>query len=112
MKIIACGVCGSDVHTATGGWGNKIWPVVPGHGEEDSIPSCRGIADVRNVEIIGHAVKVGSKVTTVKVGDRVGVGAQIYACLECDACKEDNETYCKKLLGKFHRFCPLEYWQC
>lgn len=58
-------------------------------------------ADVGNVEIIGHAVKVGAKVTTVKVGDRVGVGAQIYACLECDACKEDNETYCKKLLGTF-----------
>jgi D-arabinose 1-dehydrogenase-like Zn-dependent alcohol dehydrogenase len=58
----------------------------------------------RRVEIIGHAVKVGSKVTTVKVGDRVGVGAQISACLECDACKEDNETYCKKLLGMFTIF--------
>ncbi|KAK7225466.1 hypothetical protein V2G26_013469 [Clonostachys chloroleuca] len=88
VKIIACGVCGSDVHTATGGWGNKIWPVVPGH------------------EIIGHAVKVGPKVTTVKVGDRVGVGAQIFACLECDACKEDNETYCKKLLDTYASIYP------
>ena len=59
-------------------------------------------------EIIGHAVKVGSKVTTVKVGDRVGVGAQIYACLECNACKEDNETYCKKLLGSATKLPVIE----
>jgi alcohol dehydrogenase (NADP+) len=32
VKIVACGVCGSDVHTATGGWGNKHWPLIPGHG--------------------------------------------------------------------------------
>lgn len=57
-------------------------------------------------EIIGNAVKVGSKVTTVKVGDRVGVGAQISACLECDTCREDNETYCKQQMGKcdLHQF--------
>ncbi|KAI6088874.1 GroES-like protein [Hypoxylon rubiginosum] len=88
VKIIACGVCGSDVHTATGGWGNKNWPLVPGH------------------EIIGHAVKVGPKVTTVKVGDRVGVGAQISACLECNICKEDNETYCKQQLDTYGSIYP------
>ncbi|KAH8714578.1 chaperonin 10-like protein [Ilyonectria robusta] len=88
VKIIACGVCGSDVHTATGGWGNKIWPLVPGH------------------EIIGNAVKVGSKVTTVKVGDRVGVGAQISACLECDTCREDNETYCKQQMDTYGSVYP------
>ncbi|KAJ3466542.1 hypothetical protein MRS44_004106 [Fusarium solani] len=42
VKIVACGVCGSDLHTATGGWGNKNWPIVPGH------------------EIIGHVVKAGN----------------------------------------------------
>ncbi|KFA68918.1 hypothetical protein S40285_05441 [Stachybotrys chlorohalonatus IBT 40285] len=88
VKIIACGVCGSDVHTATGGWGNKNWPLVPGH------------------EIIGHAVKVGSKVTTVKVGDRVGVGAQISACLDCPTCKDDNETYCKEQMDTYGSVYP------
>ncbi|KAH7237199.1 chaperonin 10-like protein [Fusarium solani] len=76
VKIVACGVCGSDLHTATGGWGNKNWPIVPGH------------------EIIGHVVKAGSKVTSVKVGQRVGVGAQIDSCRDCDACKSENENYC------------------
>lgn len=31
VKIIACGVCGSDLHTVPGGWGNKNWPIIPGH---------------------------------------------------------------------------------
>ena len=51
-------------------------------------------------EVIGKAVKVGDKVKTVKVGDRVGVGAQIQACLECKICKSDNENYCPKKVGK------------
>lgn len=77
IRIDACGVCGSDVHTITGGWGDlPDEPLCVGH------------------EVIGKAVKVGSKVTTVKVGDRVGVGAQVGACLECKICKSDNENYC------------------
>ena len=81
IKIIACGVCGSDVHTITGGWGETPLPLCVGH------------------EVIGHAVKVGKGVTTVKVGDRVGVGAQICSCLECAQCKSDNENYCPKQIG-------------
>ncbi|KAI5289223.1 hypothetical protein KEM54_004210 [Ascosphaera aggregata] len=45
-------------------------------------------------EIIGKVLRVGSKVTTVKPGDRVGVGAQIDSCRECRQCKNGNETYC------------------
>lgn len=45
-------------------------------------------------EVIGKAVKVGKDVKTVKVGDRVGVGAQIRSCLDCDNCKADQENYC------------------
>ncbi|KAL9635172.1 MAG: hypothetical protein Q9164_003638 [Protoblastenia rupestris] len=76
IKIEACGVCGSDVHTITGGWGDCPLPICVGH------------------EIVGKAIKVGDKVTTVKVGDRVGVGAQVQACLECKICKADQENYC------------------
>lgn len=50
-------------------------------------------------EVIGKAVKVGSKVKTVKAGDRVGVGAQIWSCMECQNCKNDNENYCPKMVG-------------
>ncbi|KAF8153810.1 chaperonin 10-like protein [Crassisporium funariophilum] len=78
IKIEYCGVCGSDVHSVTGGWGEPILPLIPGH------------------EIVGHVVKVGSKVKEFKVGDRAGVGAQVCSCFECDACKTDNENYCLK----------------
>jgi len=106
VKITCCGVCGSDLHTVTGGWGNKNWPIVPGHGESLNAFGILGMRTrgshvrVMETEIVGTAVKVGPRVTSVKVGDRVGVGAQISACLDCPQCKEDNETYCKKQQGK------------
>jgi len=88
IKIIACGVCGSDIHTVTGGWGEIETPLCVGH------------------EVVGHAVKVGSKVTEVKVGDRVGVGAQIWSCLECKQCKSDNENYCPKQVDTYGAHYP------
>lgn len=84
VEIEACGICGSDVHTATGGWLKPMLPVVPGH------------------EIVGKVVRVGSKVNTLKVGDRCGVGAQVWACLKCDVCKADNETYCPHLVDTYN----------
>lgn len=74
VAIDACGVCGSDVHKINGGWGEAPMPLCVGH------------------EIVGKVVKTGPKVTTVKVGDRVGVGAQIGADLTCDVCKANEET--------------------
>ncbi|KAJ1308057.1 hypothetical protein OPQ81_002124 [Rhizoctonia solani] len=66
IAITHCGVCGSDIHTLTNGWGNlDHLPLVVGH------------------EIIGKAVRVGSiaaERTGFKVGDRVGVGAHIWSC--------------------------------
>ncbi|KKA30000.1 hypothetical protein TD95_003824 [Thielaviopsis punctulata] len=83
IKIHACGVCGSDLHSATGGWGNSEFPLIPGH------------------EIIGEAIRVGDQVKSVKVGDRVGVGAQVLSCMECDDCKNDNETYCAQWIDTY-----------
>ncbi|TFY54504.1 hypothetical protein EVJ58_g8825 [Rhodofomes roseus] len=76
IAITHCGVCGSDVHTLTQGWGESKLPLVAGH------------------EIAGHVTRVGDKVTEFKVGQRVGVGAQIGSCMQCRACKEDLENYC------------------
>ncbi|KLO17374.1 GroES-like protein [Schizopora paradoxa] len=77
IAITHCGVCGSDVHTITSGWGGIETPLVVGH------------------EIVGKAVRVGSKVSSgIKVGDRVGVGAQVASCYDCKCCKTDNENYC------------------
>ncbi|TGZ80840.1 NADPH-dependent medium chain alcohol dehydrogenase [Ascodesmis nigricans] len=87
LEIIACGVCGSDLHAATSGWGEDMmpFPLCPGH------------------EVIGRVVAVGEKVNTLKVGDRAGVGAQIWSCLEdgCAQCKSGNENYCPKQVDTY-----------
>jgi len=84
IAIDACGVCASDVHTITGGWGSEI-----------PLPLCVGH------EVIGRAVKVGDAVKGVKVGDRVGVGAQIGADLTCGNCKADQENYCPNAVDTY-----------
>lgn len=78
MEITHCGVCGSDLHTLSSGWGPSDYPLVVGH------------------EIIGHVSKVGSAVKDIKIGDRVGIGAQSGSCLECKRCETGSETQCKK----------------
>ena len=32
VKIECCGVCSSDVHTVSGGWGEQHFPLAVGHG--------------------------------------------------------------------------------
>ncbi|CCM01153.1 uncharacterized protein FIBRA_03201 [Fibroporia radiculosa] len=76
IAITHCGVCGSDLHTLSQGWGEPKLPIVVGH------------------EIIGKVTRVGDKVSGFKPGDRAGVGAQIGSCMKCRACKSDYENYC------------------
>ncbi|KAH8831127.1 GroES-like protein [Flagelloscypha sp. PMI_526] len=76
IKVECCGVCGSDVHTITGGWGQPVLPVIVGH------------------EIVGTVAQVGSNVTEFKIGQRVGVGAQICSCGTCSLCTSDHENFC------------------
>ncbi|KZT58310.1 GroES-like protein [Calocera cornea HHB12733] len=83
VAITHCGVCGSDVHTITAGWGAITPPLVVGH------------------EIVGIATRVGKNVTEIKLGDRVGVGAQIASCFTCKACKNHNENYCPNMIDTY-----------
>ncbi|KAI9898146.1 hypothetical protein N3K66_006506 [Trichothecium roseum] len=79
IQITHCGVCGSDLHVLGSGWGETTYPCCVGH------------------EIVGKAVRVGSKVKHISLGDRVGVGAQARSCLrpECPDCSVGLENYCK-----------------
>ncbi|KAK0336081.1 hypothetical protein LTR02_004500 [Friedmanniomyces endolithicus] len=86
IQITHCGICGSDVHTLSSGWGPTTYPCCVGH------------------EIIGKAVRVGSKVEKgIKVGDRVGVGAQNSSCLkpDCAECSDKLENYCQHIVTTF-----------
>ena len=71
VKITYCGICASDLHTASSGWGDmtEMYPQVVGH------------------EIVGEVLRVGDKVDkSIKVGDIVGVGAQCDSCQSCMYC--------------------------
>jgi threonine dehydrogenase-like Zn-dependent dehydrogenase len=72
LMVAHCGICSSDLHTLRSGWGPTNYPAVVGH------------------EIVGKAVKVGKNVKGIKLGDRVGVGAQSGSCLECGHCQEST----------------------
>lgn len=77
VAVTHCGVCGSDHHTISGGWGPLAGDFcVTGH------------------EIVGEVVQVGKDVKEFKVGQRVGIGAQSGSCMNCDLCKNGNEQYC------------------
>ncbi|MEW2291728.1 NAD(P)-dependent alcohol dehydrogenase [Streptomyces sp. NPDC006743] len=76
IDIKFAGICHSDIHQAREGWGQAIFPMVPGH------------------EIAGVVSEVGPGVTRYAVGDRVGVGCMVDSCRECDNCAAGLEQYC------------------
>ncbi|RZU17297.1 NAD(P)-dependent alcohol dehydrogenase [Streptomyces sp. BK239] len=76
IDIKFAGICHSDIHQAREGWGEAIFPMVPGH------------------EIAGVVSEVGPGVTKFAVGDRVGVGCMVDSCRECENCKAGLEQYC------------------
>ena len=78
IDIKFAGICHSDIHQAREGWGEAIFPMVPGH------------------EIAGIVSEVGPGVTKFKVGDRVGVGCFVDSCRECENCKAGLEQHCLK----------------
>nr|WP_308436448.1 NAD(P)-dependent alcohol dehydrogenase [Lentzea cavernae] len=78
IDIKFAGICHSDIHQVNEGWGESIFPMVPGH------------------EIAGVVAEVGSEVTRYAVGDRVGVGCFVDSCRECDHCLRGLEQYCAK----------------
>jgi len=79
IKVLYCGMCHSDLNFLKNDWGITIYPVVPGH------------------EVTGVVTEVGANVSGFKVGDRVGVGCIVEACLDCDHCPSE-ENYCEKLV--------------
>lgn len=76
IDIKFAGICHSDIHQVQEGWGEAIFPMVPGH------------------EIAGIVSEVGPGVTKFAVGDRVGVGCMVDSCRECENCKAGREQYC------------------
>ncbi len=79
VKVIACGVCHTDLHAIEGDWPVKpIMPLIPGH------------------EGVGYVVALGEDVANVELGDAVGVPWLYSACGCCEYCITGWETLCEK----------------
>jgi uncharacterized zinc-type alcohol dehydrogenase-like protein len=79
IGITHCGICHSDLHLISNDWGISQYPFIPGH------------------EIIGTITAIGSRVRSLKVGERVGLGWQSNSCGECEWCSRGLENLCASL---------------
>jgi propanol-preferring alcohol dehydrogenase len=78
VKVVACGVCHTDLHAASGDWPVKPKPpFIPGH------------------EAAGVVAALGAGVEDFKIGDAVGVAWLHDACLRCEYCETGWETLCE-----------------
>lgn len=80
VKVAACGVCRTDLHVVDGELPDPRLPIVPGH------------------EIVGRVERLGSGVTTLAIGMRVGIPWLGYTCGHCDYCRENRENLCDRPL--------------
>lgn len=79
VKLLATGVCHTDLHAAEGDWPVKPTPpFIPGH------------------EGVGTVVALGEGVTDLAVGDLVGNAWLWSACGECEYCRTGWETLCEQ----------------
>ena len=102
VKVMACGICGTDVHIYHGGKGSAevVPPVVLGH------------------EFSGIVVSAGEKVTNVKPGDHVALDPNMY-CGRCRPCRMGKKQNCENLYalgvntnGGFAEYCVCPDQQC
>lgn len=76
VKVSACGVCRTDLHVVDGELPAIAYPIVPGH------------------EVIGRVDARGAGVTSLNIGERVGVPWLGYTCGECAYCASGHENLC------------------
>jgi alcohol dehydrogenase, propanol-preferring len=76
VRVIASGVCRTDLHLVEGDLPERYRGMVPGH------------------EVVGEVVEVGSAVTGWHVGDRAGIAWLRWTCGICRYCLRGAENLC------------------
>lgn len=76
VKVLACGVCRTDLHVVDGELPHPNSPIIPGH------------------EIVGRIDAVGPEVTGLSLGERVGIPWLGHTCGVCPYCRAMRENLC------------------
>ncbi|WP_459697953.1 zinc-dependent alcohol dehydrogenase family protein [Acidisoma sp. C75] len=76
VRILACGVCRTDLHVVDGDLPDPHLPIIPGH------------------EIVGRIDALGAGVTDLRLGQRVGIPWLGHACGHCPYCRSLRENLC------------------
>jgi len=77
VRVEACGVCHTDLHTVEGELGADCVPVIPGH------------------EVIGLVDALGEGTRRFRPGQRVGLAWLHWTCGQCRFCKRGLENLCE-----------------
>ena len=80
VKVMACGVCRTDLHIVDGELTRPKLPLIPGH------------------EIVGTIVKTGKDVVERQLGEVVGIPWLGYTCGHCRYCLKSQENLCEQAL--------------
>jgi len=101
LKVLACGICRTDLHVVDGELTEPRLPLVPGH------------------QIVGLVEQVGSGVDGFSKGDTVGVPWLGGTCGECAYCLAGRENLCDNALftgyqkdGGFAEYCTADARFC
>jgi len=76
VRVLACGVCRTDLHVVDGELPEAPLPIIPGH------------------EIVGRVDALGEGVTGFELGQRVGIPWLGHTCGTCSYCQHAEENLC------------------
>lgn len=77
IRVLACGICRTDLHVIDGELPAPKAPLIPGH------------------EVIGRITMAGQDVSGFRIGDIVGVPWLGYTCGSCRFCTSGRENLCE-----------------
>lgn len=90
IQVEYCGICHSDLSMIKNDWGISQYPLIPGH------------------EVVGTVAAMGDRVTTLQLGQRVGLGWFSHSCMHCEWCMSGNQNLCpnaeQTIVGRYGGF--------
>lgn len=80
IRVQACGICHTDLHTVEGELDLPKKPIIPGH------------------QVVGVVEKLGEDTSRFKKGNRVGMAWLYSTCGKCSYCQQGKENLCENAL--------------